>query len=113
MTGNQLRDLALALPGAEERETWGHPTFRVNDKIFVGYDHEQETANVRSSKEEQAALVASDPQTFHEAPRVGRHGWLEIALDRVDDDELTELVTEAWRRAAPKRLVEEYDAGAN
>ena len=35
MTGSQLRELALGLPGAQERETWGHPTFRVRDKIFV------------------------------------------------------------------------------
>jgi len=26
----RLRKICLALPGAEEVETWGHPTFRVN-----------------------------------------------------------------------------------
>ena len=35
VTATQLRELALGLPGAEERETWGHPTFRVRDKIFA------------------------------------------------------------------------------
>ena len=30
----RLRPICLALPEAEERETWGEPTFRVRDKIF-------------------------------------------------------------------------------
>jgi len=35
VTAAELRELALGLPGAQERETWGHPTFRVRDKIFA------------------------------------------------------------------------------
>jgi hypothetical protein len=29
----------------------------------------------------------------------------------VDRDEMEELVTEAWRQAAPKRLVQAFDEG--
>jgi len=32
---DRLRRICLALPEAEERETWGDPTFRVRDKIFA------------------------------------------------------------------------------
>jgi len=28
----RLRPICLALPEAEERETWGEPTFRVRDR---------------------------------------------------------------------------------
>ena len=31
----RLRVLCLAVPGAEEVETWGHPTFRVRGKMFA------------------------------------------------------------------------------
>jgi hypothetical protein len=31
ITADQLRRAALSLPETEERETWGHPTFRVQD----------------------------------------------------------------------------------
>ena len=27
-----IRDIALGFPEATEKETWGHPTFRVRDK---------------------------------------------------------------------------------
>jgi hypothetical protein len=40
---------------------------------------------------------------------VGKYGWIRIELDRVDPEELTELVTEAWRLTAPKRLVKAFD----
>jgi hypothetical protein len=30
----RLHPICLALPEAEERETWGEPTFRVREKIF-------------------------------------------------------------------------------
>ncbi|MHB8574844.1 MAG: MmcQ/YjbR family DNA-binding protein [Dehalococcoidia bacterium] len=94
--------MALALPEAEERETWGEATFRVRDKIFAMLH--AETANVKASLEAQQALVASEPATFSIAPYTGRYGWVSIRLASVDPDELRELLEEAWRRTAPKRL---------
>jgi predicted DNA-binding protein (MmcQ/YjbR family) len=35
ITADELRRVVLSLPEAEERETWGHPTFRVRDKMFA------------------------------------------------------------------------------
>ncbi len=109
MTNEQLRAMALGLPGAEQRETWGHPTFRVRNRIFVGMAAGGTTASVKASREEQAALIATDPATFSVAPNVGRHGWVEVRLDGVDPEEMQELVTEAWCSTAPKRAVAEFD----
>ena len=111
MTGPQLRELALGLPGAQERETWGHPTFRVRDKIFVSMADDGSTANVKATPEDQAELLAADPETFGVASHVGRYGWVTVRLDRVDPDEMRELVLEAWRRTAPARVVTAFDAG--
>ena len=111
VSATQLRELALGLPGAEERETWGHPTFRVRDKIFSSMSDDAAIATVKASPEDQAVLVGDDPETFGIASHVGRYGWTTIRLDRVDPDELRELVVEAWRRTAPKRAVAEFDKG--
>lgn len=105
----QLRSVVLGLPGVAERETWGHPTFRVQDRIFVGIAEDGTTANVKASKEEQDALIATDPATFSAAPRVGRHGWVQVRLTGVDRDDLHDLVVEAWRRTAPKWMVDDFD----
>ena len=59
----------------------------------------------------QEALVASDPERFFVPPYVGHHGWLGVQLDvPVDWDEVAELVADAYRTVAPKRLQAELDA---
>lgn len=60
-----------------------------------------------------AELVAARPQTFAVAPYVGRYGWVRVRLPDVDETELRELLVEAWRRTAPKRLIAAYDAAAD
>jgi hypothetical protein len=109
MDGDTTRRLALSFPEAEERETWGHPTFRVRDRMFMALAVDGRSASVKATKDAQAALVGSEPETFSIPAYVGVHGWVGIALDRVDPDELAELVEDAWRMTAPKRLVRAFD----
>lgn len=111
MSGDEFRRLALALPEAVEQETWGHPTFRVRAKMFAAMSTEGDSASVKASREAQAALVGSEPETFSVAKYVGQHGWIGIRLERVDPDEAAELLDEAWRATAPKRVVATYDSG--
>ncbi|HEX6686372.1 MAG TPA: MmcQ/YjbR family DNA-binding protein [Candidatus Limnocylindrales bacterium] len=109
----QVKEWVLALPGGEEVfvEEWGHPTLRVNGKMFASGMTGSKTMTVKASKEEQEALLAEAPDVYGMAAYVGRFGWVEVNLSKVDRDELRELVTEAWRRTAPKKLVKQYDAG--
>jgi hypothetical protein len=110
-TYEQVREWVLALPGGAEVmvEEWGHPTLRVGDKMFASGTPDSPTVTVKASKEEQAELIAADPETYSVAPYVGRFGWVQVQLSTVDADELKALVIEAWRRTAPKKLVKTYD----
>jgi hypothetical protein len=110
VSADEARRLALSFPEAAEKETWGHPTFRVREKMFMAMDVDGASVTVKAAKEAQAALVGSEPETFSIPAYVGRHGWVEARLDRVDPEELGELVEEAWRMTAPKRLVKAFDA---
>jgi hypothetical protein len=109
MSGDEARALALSFPETVEKETWGHPTFRVRDKMFMAMDEAGTGVTVKASKEAQAALVGSEPETFSVPAYVGQHGWVAVRLDRVDPQELTELVEEAWRMTAPKRVIKAFD----
>ena len=104
----RLRKICLALPEAEEIETWGHPTFRVRKKIFVGCSAAEDGRAQMSCKAppgEQRALVASDPARFFVPAYVGNRGWVGVMLDGpVDWDEISELVEESYRLTAPKKL---------
>ena len=80
--------------------------------MFATMSDDGRQATVKATKEEQTALVAAAPETFGIPAYVGRHGWVSIQLATVDPTELRELVVEAWRQTAPKRLVTAYDAGS-
>ena len=112
MRAATVRTFALSLPEAEERETWGGATFRVRDKIFLMMDAKSKEASVKTSRAEQAALLEMDPTTFFFPPYVGTHGWTGVRIPSVDAAEMRDLITEAWRMKAPKRLVKAFDEGS-
>lgn len=105
MTFNQLRRICLSLPEAEERETWGEATFRVRDRIFAIGSPDGGFASVKASLDDQAGLVAMDPHTFAVAAYTGRYGWIRVRLATLPAGLARRLVTDAWKRTAPKRLV--------
>jgi hypothetical protein len=109
MQARTVRKLALGMPEAEERETWGTATFRVRNKIFVMFGEGGKEAWVKSTHDEQRALVAMDPETFFVPPYVGPSGWVGVHYRTADAAEMRELIIEAWRLTAPKRLAATYD----
>jgi hypothetical protein len=114
----KLRRLCLALPETTERLSHGEPTWFVRGKkTFVNYanhHHDDRLAFWCAAPDgAQDALVGSDPERFFVPPYVGHRGWLGVYLDvAVDWDQITDLVTDAYRVVAPKRLVAEMDARA-
>ena len=111
-----LRQLCLALPEATERLSHGEPTWFVRGKkTFVNYanhHHDDRLAFWCAAPDgAQDALVGSDPERFFVPPYVGHRGWLGVYLDvAVDWDQIADLVADAYRVVAPKRLVAEMDA---
>ncbi|MDX6562435.1 MAG: hypothetical protein QOD65_2249 [Gaiellales bacterium] len=63
-----------------------------------------------SGEEEKQALIAADPAKFFTEPHYDGYPAVLVRLDAIEDDELAELLTDAWRCAAPRRLVAEFDA---
>jgi hypothetical protein len=111
MDVDDLRALALALPEAEEADHFGRPSFRVRGKIFVTVHEDGAGANLKLPREEHEALVDSRPEVF------GTVTWgqlirTSVVLGEVDPGELAELLEEAWRQVAPKRVVAAFDAAA-
>ena len=111
----RLRELCLALPETTERLSHGEPTWFVRDrKVFVSFaDHHHDDRLgfwCAAPPGAQQALVAADPGRYFRPPYVGGRGWLGVYLDvEVDWAEIAELVTDAYRQVAPKRLVAELD----
>lgn len=112
-TDADVRAISLNLPETDERLTWGsHPTFRVRDKIFAILSDDGRSATIKATRAEQAALIATDPDTFGVASHVGRYGWISVRLAGINPDHLYELLVEAWHQTAPKRLAAAYNPDA-
>lgn len=114
----RLRKLCLALPEAREVEAWGTPTFRVKT-IFAMYaaadDHHgagRASVWVKAERTNQRLMVAAAPDRFFVPPYVGPSGWIGVYLDGPGTDwkELEELLWDAWRLSAPKKLVARHAA---
>jgi len=103
---DDVRRIAGSLPETEEVLTWGTDvTFRVRGKIFAIGADDSHNLSVKATPATQAELIDLDPATFSVAAYVGRFGWVRVSLDRMGPAELRELLVEAWRLTAPKRLV--------
>jgi hypothetical protein len=113
MTFDDVRRIAMGLPEAEEILTWETDvTFRVRTKIFAIGGDGADRVSIKATPLSQEALIDRDPETFRSAPYVGRFGWVTVQLDRVDDETLSELLVDAWRLTAPKRLAATLPAEA-
>lgn len=106
-----LEAIALGLPEAERVDVaeWGdHPTFRVRGKSFVFAAGDGSGFGVKLSREESAALVATDGAVSPMGYGLGRHGWVQIALTGQEDEarwgDLAELVRTSYCLVAPRRL---------
>ena len=112
----RLRQICLALPEATERLSHGEPTWFVRGKkTFVTYaDHHHDDRLAfwcAAPPGAQEMLVEAAPERFFVPPYVGHRGWLGVRLDvPVDWNEIADLVADAYRQVAPKRLLTELDA---
>lgn len=106
-TEDDVRRIALALPGASERMAYGTPAFYVARRMFARLrDDPGVLLCWRESVEERDVLVAADPRVFFTTDHYRGHPSVLVRLDEVEPDELAELLTEAWEVRAPRRLRE-------
>lgn len=114
----RLREIALALPGADEKLSHGHPAFFTR-KVFAYFggslkvdgEWEQRAHSVVvKPDEDEARALLEDPRCYRPA-YLGPSGWVGLDLDaRTDWDEVAELVEASFRETAGVRLVAELDA---
>jgi hypothetical protein len=110
-TLDDARELALALPATTERPSYGTPAFRVKDKPFARLREDDVLALWVSDLGEKEMLIRAEPEKFFTVPHYDGYAMVLVRLSSVDREELGELLTDAWRNRAPKRLLAELDDG--
>ena len=100
-----VRALAQSLPRTTEALVRDRVKFRVGQIVYLAFSRDETVMGFAFPKEEREALVASEPHKFH-MPETSdlRFNWVQVQLDAIDDDEMRELVQDAWRMVVPKFL---------
>ncbi|AYF77510.1 MmcQ/YjbR family DNA-binding protein [Nocardia yunnanensis] len=112
----RLRAVCRGLPAVSEKLSHGEPCwFAGGKKMFVMFaDHHHDDRLgfwCAAPAGVQAELVAAEPGRYFRPPYVGHRGWLGVYLDvPVDWDEIGEIVEDAYRQVATKKLLAELDS---
>ncbi len=101
VTADQVRELAARLPDTVEGAHHGHPDFRVKKKIFATLSEAEDRAALRLTHLEARALAASRPTAVRLVSDREPIGWVSIELAAFAEDELADLLEEAWKLRAP------------
>ena len=104
-TIDAVRAVAAALPRTTEHLIRDRVKFRVKQIVYVAFSRDETLMGFAFPKEERDALIASDPRKFRLPPTSDlRFNWVVVDLATVDDEEVRELVLDAWRMVVPKRV---------
>ncbi|HET6213286.1 MAG TPA: MmcQ/YjbR family DNA-binding protein [Micromonosporaceae bacterium] len=107
ITVEDVRRVAMSLPRTEEALVRDRIKFRVGRIVYVAFSRDETIMGFGYPKEERAALVAAEPDKFLMPERRDeRYQWVQVRMDAIDEAEMRELVTDAWRMCVPKRLGE-------
>jgi hypothetical protein len=105
------RRCALSLPETTEEPHFDKSSFRVRGKIFATVPAGGRHLHVFVNRDEAEALVAEDPSAYEEIVwGRARSDWIRVTLAAADRQQVCELLEEAWRAKAPKRVVAAFDA---
>jgi predicted DNA-binding protein (MmcQ/YjbR family) len=109
----KVRAICLSLPEAKEVEAWGHPTFRAGKKMFAGFGEGPDglTLGLNVGFDRQEELLKDG--RFFPTPYASHRGWVSLNLTTDTNwDEVEQLLREAYRQVALKRMLQALDGEA-
>jgi hypothetical protein len=108
VTAEQVREVALGLPRAYEAWVRDRRKFRVGRIVFLAFSRDEQTIGFGYPRDARASLVAAEPEKFF-LPGASdmRYQWVCAWLAALEEDEMRELIIDAWAMCVPKKLVAE------
>ena len=120
---DDVRRIALALPGAEEDTTHGGAAWKVRKKLFVwerplrrsdleALGSDAPGGPILGARVEhevaKEAMLADESGAFFTTPHFDGYPIVLVKLEEVGADLLEEVIVEAWLCRAPKRMAQQY-----
>ena len=110
ITVDDVRAIALRLPGVTERPSYGgRPSWRAGPHMFAWVREDPEALVVWvDAVEDKEALIASAPDRFFTTDHYHGHPIVLVSLETVEPDEAFEMLCDSWCIRAPARQVRDY-----
>jgi hypothetical protein len=122
-TFDDVRRIALALPETSEKQSWGHASWRVKDKGFV-WERPLRKSDLEALGDAapdglilgarvenlmaKESLLQSDPEVYFTTPHFDGYPAILVQLEKISEEELTEVIVEAWLNRAPPKVAQKY-----
>jgi hypothetical protein len=99
-------------PGIVEGTSYGRLALKVRDKFLCAMRTNPDALVIRViDVADKDALLLGDPDVFFTTPHYADYPAVLVRLDAISDEQLAELIEDAWRIQAAKRVVAKFDAG--
>ena len=106
-------EIGTAFPGVETAMSYGTPALKVKGKLICRLRTDPDALVMRViDLADREALLRGQPAVFFTTPHYDGYPYVLVRLDVVARNQLAELVEDAWRIRAPKRVVAEYESRA-
>ncbi len=107
---NRVVGLGLELPTVEVSRSYGTPALKAKGKLVARLRSEAEGGlALRCDFEDRDVLLQADSDAFYLTDHYEDYPWILVNLGRVKWDLMPDLLEQAWRLVAPKRVVAALD----
>ena len=111
VTMDEVRAFAATLPRSSEAFVRGRVKFRIGRIVWLAFSRDGSTMGFAFPREWRQALVDAEPEKFSlPSEHDMRYHWAHADLAAIEEDEMRDLVEEAWAFCVPKSVAEEYAA---
>jgi hypothetical protein len=108
-TFDDIREVALALPGVDDGTSYGTPALKVGGKLIARLHQSMDCVVLRCDLLDREILLQSAPDAFFITDHYRDHPWILVRLGVVEKSALPDLIERAWRLVASKTLVKKHD----
>ena len=111
MTKDEMREIVLSFPGAEEGVSYGRPSFKLNGKFFTRLRGEDDSMVLMDvSYDEREMLMEAEPGTFHLTPHYKDYPCVLARIKDLHPGSLRNFLERRFRKIAKKAVVKAWDA---
>jgi hypothetical protein len=104
----EVRSFAMGLPRTTEGLVRERVKFYVGRIVYVAFSRDETVMGFAFPREWREVLVGSDPKFMMPTGGDLRYNWVLVRMAAIDEDEMRELVLDAWAMVVPKKVVDDY-----